>query len=490
MPLLRPSSACAHAIQAGGPSTGPVGRAECVAESPVTVAAAAVVDPPERVYRPRHPERTPIYRTLDSHFDEYTQVHEERFEERHGTLRPVVQKSVAQYLDCGRLTGGFARIRCPKCAEEHLLAFSCRTRNLCPSCQSKRSFLFGQHLRDEVVTDVNHRHVVFTIPKVLRGLFERERRLLGLLARTAYETLRRVLREASGERDVVPGVVASIQTFGSYANFHPHVHAIVTEGVFQRDGTFVRADWPPDGVLEEAFRRILLAALVRAERLSEEAHASLLSWKHSGFSVFGGQRVLASDPDGLERLARYVTRVAMPTNAVTLREDGKAVLATPPDPHTGACQVVLDPIELVHALVTQIPDAGKHLVRYSGAYSHRFRGRVRELEAAKAASVAAQTAKDAEGKVAEGEGASPPPVEPVTPAQPGSAEAKRRSSWARVLKKVFAVDPRLCPKCRVPMSVVAWITDPVVIGRILEHRRKAGLESPFDARGPPAPPAS
>ena len=36
------------------------------------------------------------------------------------------------------------------------------------------------------------------------------------------------------------------------------------------------------------------------------------------------------------------------------------------------------------------------------------------------------------------------------------------------------------------MSVVAWITDPVVIGRILEHRRKAGLESPFDAREPPA----
>ena len=181
-----------------------------------------------------------------------------------------------------------------------------------------------------------------------------------------------------------------------------------------------------------------------------------------------------------------MTRVAMPTNAVTLREDGKAVLATPPDPHTGACQVALDPLELVHVLVTQIPDAGKHLVRYSGAYRHRFRGRLREIEAAKAASVAAQTVKDAEGKDAEGKVASPPPVEPVSPAEPGSAEAKRRSSWAKVLRKVFEVDPRLCPRCKVEMRVIAWITDPVVIGRILEHRRKAGLESPFDARGPPA----
>jgi hypothetical protein len=32
-------------------------------------------------------------------------------------------------------------------------------------------------------------------------------------------------------KDAVSGMIASIQTFGSYANFHPHVHAIVTDGV-------------------------------------------------------------------------------------------------------------------------------------------------------------------------------------------------------------------------------------------------------------------
>ena len=30
--------------------------------------------------------------------------------------------------------------------------------------------------------------------------------------------------------------------------------------------------------------------------------------------------------------------------------------------------------------------------------------------------------------------------------------------------------------------MIAWITDPAVIERILERRREAGLESPFDAR--------
>lgn len=56
-------------------------------------------------------------------------------------LRPVVKESVQAFLECGRLTCGFARLRCPRCRGERLLAFSCRTRNFCPSCQAKRAAL-------------------------------------------------------------------------------------------------------------------------------------------------------------------------------------------------------------------------------------------------------------------------------------------------------------------------------------------------------------
>ena len=133
------------------------------------------------------------------------------------------------YLDCGRLHGGFARIRCPSCRGEHLLAFSCQTRNFCPSCQAKRAALFAELLVTSVLEPVPHRHVVFTIPKALRGLFERERRLLGLLSRCAHECLQRAVRVYCADRGLAVGTIAALQTFGSYAaNFHPHVHAIVT----------------------------------------------------------------------------------------------------------------------------------------------------------------------------------------------------------------------------------------------------------------------
>jgi len=384
--------------------------------------------------------------------------------------------------------GGFARIQCPTCHDEHLLAFSCRTRNLCASCQAKRAVVFAERLATQIVARVAHRHVVFTIPIALRGLFERERSLLGLFARTAYETLRRVLKAAcdgKAGKDAVPGVVASIQTFGSYANFHPHLHVIVTEGLFSREGTFHGVAWPPQGALEEAFRRLLLAALVKKERLTEETRDRLIAWRHSGFSVYLASRVDALDLDGLERLARYVTRPALAAGAVSIRADGQVEVKTPPDPRTGSGCVVLDVLAfvhaVVHAVVTQIPDPKRHLVHYSGAYSARFRGRVRAAKANEPGAPGELAAP-----VEPGSSAAAGVPEPVTPAEPGSPEAKRRSAWARVLAKVFEVDPLLCARCGTKMKVIAWITDPVVIERIVAHRKRAGLESPFDARGPPA----
>ena len=48
-------------------------------------------------------------------FDAFARCHEDRFESTDGPLRRVVRKVVDQYLDCGQLENGFARVRCPKC---------------------------------------------------------------------------------------------------------------------------------------------------------------------------------------------------------------------------------------------------------------------------------------------------------------------------------------------------------------------------------------
>ena len=84
------------------------------------------------VYRPRHPERTVLYRVLFHHFERFVAEYESRFERNYGYFRPIVKDVVEKYLDCGNPRCGFARIRCPDCREERLVMFSCRTRGFCP----------------------------------------------------------------------------------------------------------------------------------------------------------------------------------------------------------------------------------------------------------------------------------------------------------------------------------------------------------------------
>ena len=75
-----------------------------------------------------------------------------------------------------------------------------------------------------------------------------------------------------------------------------------------------------------------------------------------------------------ERLARYLTRGPLPIDVVEKVEGGRLRVRTPPDPRTWLVEKILDPLDLIHALTTQIPDPGQHLVRYDAWYSNRSRG--------------------------------------------------------------------------------------------------------------------
>ena len=66
---------------------------------------------------------------------------------------------------------------------------------------------------------------LFTLPKVLRRIFMQERRLLGKLTRTAYDTTRAFLAaQFPGVKGGVPYFVSSVHTFGSSANVHHHAY--------------------------------------------------------------------------------------------------------------------------------------------------------------------------------------------------------------------------------------------------------------------------
>ena len=89
-------------------------------------------------------------------------------------------------------------------------------------------------------------------PKILRVYFLHHRELLGELMRAAAETVKELLSAAAGEEEGFrPGVVSVVQTFGDRANFHPHVHALVTRGGWTASGEWVAVPYVDERSAEE-----------------------------------------------------------------------------------------------------------------------------------------------------------------------------------------------------------------------------------------------
>ena len=410
-------------------------------------------------YRPRQPRATPLYRLVDARYDGVRAQWEERFETRYGFWRSLTDTAVAAFLDCGILENGFARVRCGACAAEYLVAFSCKSRGLCPSCAAKRAAELAAFLREEVLEDVGHAQWVFSLPKMLRPYFLYHRPLLGCLCRAAYETVRELMAEAAGDPGLKPGMIAVVQTFGGALTWNPHVHALVTRGGWDREGAWAPIPYVDQTAAAELLRYKVFRFLAREGLVTPERIELLLSWRHSGFSVHNTVTVAPDDGAGLERLARYLLRAPVSLERLAFDEaTGLGSYRCRPghEPSTGEI-AGCDAAELLARVLIHIPEPRRHLVRYYGAYSSVVRARRR-----------------AEGLAGPQRG-----VGDTAPTDPDRRALRR--VWAALIRRIYEVDPLVCPRCGGTMRIIAFITEPRVIGKILRHLAAQGV----DARSPP-----
>lgn len=93
-------------------------------------------------------------------------------EARYGFWQGCWDQAVARYLDCGAWECGSARVRCGECRYEMLVAFSCKQRELCPSCAAKR----GSELAAFITKRTCHRLSAAKIARVATSNAWRPRR--------------------------------------------------------------------------------------------------------------------------------------------------------------------------------------------------------------------------------------------------------------------------------------------------------------------------
>jgi len=134
----------------------------------------------------------------------------------------------------------------------------------------------------------------------------------------------------------------------------------------------------------------------------------------------------------------------------------------------GQKEKAFDVLEWLAAMCSHVPNRGEQMVRYYGHYSNVSRGKRKR--------------QDQDGLI-------PSILEPVEdPDFSGDGSSKEhRKNWARLIQKIYQVDPLTCVKCGGTMGIISFIEDPEIVKKILKHLGLWDLKPrpPPKAKAPP-----
>jgi hypothetical protein len=310
-----------------------------------------------------------------------------------------------------------------------LVAFSCKRRGTCPSCNARRMCNGAAHLVDHVIPDVPLRKWVLSVPFELRLLLAKRTDALNFVGRVFVKEVFRWQREQArrlGLAETQSGAVEWPQRFGGSLNLNVHYHVAVPDGVFTRSAADARAEFhrlpPPQqpdledialnvGVRVESWlrrkklRRGIDEALFNNETpepsaldaclagslgmgelsslpdggnsrtddalwaLPKPSKASRRGGHCRGFDVHAGVVVSGSDREGRERLLRYCGRPPLSLERLSLTEDGMVAyrLRKPLGP-TQTCRI-MTPMQFLARVAALVPPPRCPLIRFHGVFA-------------------------------------------------------------------------------------------------------------------------
>ena len=240
------------------------------------------------VYRRRQPERRVVYQVLQGHLETWL-VGCREADEAGFPVAGYIEQDFRKYLECGILAHGFSRARCAGCGYNFLIAYSCKGRGICPSCNTRRMAETAAHLVDEVFPQVPVRQWVLSFPKRLRYFLARDADLLNRVLRIFLDSVEKALHACCPDapEHARLGAVTFVHRFGSALNGNIHFHCCIIDGVFSAKDEAVQFDEAAltteviTGVQAQVRERIL-RLFKRRELLSPEVVEAMREWGHAG----------------------------------------------------------------------------------------------------------------------------------------------------------------------------------------------------------------
>jgi hypothetical protein len=363
---------------------------------------------------------------------------------------------------------------------------------------------------------------VLSVPYALRLILAQRADVLRAVARIFYEVVSRAYLEAGGTSKAATGAVTFVQRFGSLS-LNVHLHVIFADGVFVRDelrGVEFRAASLPDrstigaiamhvakrvarmlrrkglvtpneidGDLPDAITscgqlaiqhgaiasvdergRVIPLDEARDDRRFGRTKSDTFASESDGFDVHAGVFVPAQDRDGRERLFRYGARPAVSLSRMSRLPDGRiAYRMKHPGPY-GHTHRVVTPQQFLARVAALIPPPKYPLVRYHGVFAPNSRWRKDVVPPREIPRTRVRPCKAPDAAVSPRMNAPPLDTDAIVlrprarTARPGG----ERIDWATLLRRTYAIDAMSCP-CGANLRVVATITEPGVIAKVLQH---------------------
>ena len=474
-------------------------------------------------YERHRPERTALYEVVRDNLDTlYGAIDDGALDIK---IPAHARKELDAYLDCGLLCRGFARLRCEACAETHLVAFSCKGRGFCPSCLGRRMCQTAANLVEHVLPEAALRQWVLTFPFAWRKRLAQDGALLSALTRIFVDTVQAFYVSRAAAPGAKTGAITVVQRTSSDLRLNPHLHVVFLDGAYAERGAELVWESLPHlktshvgEVLERAVarmtRHLRRGGVLDASDSDADPEGNLAAsvvsgqippagpqWKRGlaplrgaplgddkplcasldgctplrsvdlrglrrlrplRFTLHAATRAGALDAPGREALLRYVLRPPIAQRRLEPRPDGLVRITLKRPFSDGTTAVDMDPLSLLSRLAASVPPPRFHTVKHAGVLAPASTRRARI--APKPAGVAT--------------------VEPQKDKKPKGAATYR--PWADLLRRTFAIDVLVCPKCAGRMQLLAVVTKEESVVRFLRSRGELDeVPARTKSRGPP-----
>lgn len=288
-----------------------------------------------------------------------------------------IRNEINKMLRCGTVDNGYAVMKCLNCGKDHhIVHFSCKGKG-CLQCGKRKARDALDKIGSRLMSGVNYRQVMLSIPMELRDLFQKHpdhSQLYADFMNLSHNCLLQVIREYLLNDNIKIACITFIHTHGRDGKYNPHLHIILGEGAY----SVISKEWLtfnhlPLQLLRKKWQYHLLSYV--KETFPDEKRLVSELWDNNpnGLYVFPGEaskvptknysklikyltKYLSSPPMGLSRLIKY---------------DGDNIHFCYQSHKTKKREYkIVDAVTFIQLMVQHILPKNFHTVRYYGVQAH------------------------------------------------------------------------------------------------------------------------